>query len=693
MRFSIVRTDSKRQVRLQVRPAGWFLERIRTDTKAGDIVRVREHIADFGDDEDADWQKGIARICPSVELERTENGNLRITAFNGLVTLHVSGLLRQEDIRAVKEAVRMLPMTFAAFTGTDGRSVEILVAVARQGGAPSLEEAELDGFCLTAYETALGIYNSILPREVERQRVSARSSFRMTLDESPYYNPSPVPLTVQTEPGRRVSADKQTGTEIREVDMTLYGEYEKMYMRAAEEAYEETADVIDAQFWQAYITELARRLCIMGMPEEEAFLHIRNHHVYKHIYDEDTFRTIVAAVWQEERPERRREGETTSRATKRLIKFLTTRYVFRYNTVMGYTEYRPNSTWLPDWQPCDENAVNAMTIEARLADIDARDKDVRRYVRSGMIRQSDPVTDWFSKVHDKWDGRTDHIALLARTVRCDVPQWERWFRKWFLSMVAQWIRPVQEYGNSVVPLLISPQGDGKTTFCRNLLPRELRWGFLENLDVSEKRQTLQAMHGFLLINLDEFNQISPKLQAGYLKNVIQLPSVKIKRPYGRHVEEFRRYASFIATTNEVSVLSDPTGSRRFICVRLTAPIDTGYEPNYEALYAQAYQLIMNGREQYWFTPDEVQEIMAHNRQYEMQPAAVQYFNEYYEAAKDETEGRWQSATAIFDRLRHIAGSGLKAGGVATFGRYLRNIPGLRQKRITSGVVYLVKERK
>ena len=47
------------------------------------------------------------------------------------------------------------------------------------------------------------------------------------------------------------------------------------------------------------------------------------------------------------------------------------------------------------------------------------------------------------------------------------------------------------------------------------------------------------MHNFLLINLDEFNQISPKLQEGFLKNVIQQPCVKIKRPYGKLVEKFR----------------------------------------------------------------------------------------------------------------------------------------------------------
>jgi predicted P-loop ATPase len=401
----------------------------------------------------------------------------------------------------------------------------------------------------------------------------------------------------------------------------------------------------------------------------------------------------MMAVYAEERPKHKKEGEMVSVETRRLIEFLNTRYVFRFNTVMGYTEYRPNNTWIYDWTPCDENVINGMTIEARLANLDAKDKDVRRYVHSNMIRKANPVDDYLFDCHKKWDGKTDHIAMLAKCVPCQIPQWETWFKKWFVYMVAQWMLPSQEYGNSVVPLLISPQGDGKTSFCRMILPKELRWGFLENLDVSEKRSTLQAMHNFLLINLDEFNQISPKLQEGFLKNVIQLPSVKIKRPYGRHVEEFKRQASFIATTNETNVLSDPTGSRRFICVNLTAPIDTNYKPNYEGLYGQAYDIVLHRQMDWWFSPEEVKEIMEHNRQYQVMPPAVQYFNEYYEPAIDEKDGEWQSPTAIYDSLRKIAGSGLKANGVAAFGRHLWNMPELQRRRIGSSRQYLVKKKK
>ena len=692
MKLSIVRTDKKNIPHLTVKSIEWFLERIKTDTKAEDIGKFRHFIARFGDTGQYEDNVPMAMIHPLVEMVKTENGNLEITAFNSLTWLHVSGLMKLEEIKAVKEASKILPTTFAAFTGADGKSVEILVSVSQKDTSTKPQtEVEMNAFCKAAYEVAVGAYNGVLPKPIERQTMTARSSFRMTLDDKPYYNPHVTPMMVQMF-REELAPTIDTEAEQREMDFRLYEDYELIYQQASHEALEETADVVESQRYDAYMTDLAHKLCEKNMPEEEAFVHIRNHHVYKKIYDGARIRAIVSTVYAEEKPKRRKDGEMVSVETRRLIEFLNTRYVFRYNEVMGYTEYRPNTTWLQDWAPCDENVINGMTIEARLNNLDARDKDIRRFVHSNMIRKVDPINEYMSNCYDKWDGKTDHIAMLARCVPCNIPQWETWFKKWFLYMVAQWVMPQGEYGNSVVPLLISPQGDGKTTFCRMILPPQMRWGFLENLDVSEKRATLQAMHNFLLINLDEFNSISPKLQEGFLKNVIQLPNVKIKRPYGKHVEEFKRYASFIATTNETNVLSDPSGSRRFICVNLTAPIKTDYKPNYEGLYGQAYRMVIKKDMDWWFSAEEVKEIMDHNRQYQLTPPAIQYFNEYYQPAVDETDGKWLSPTAIYDQLRQIAGSGLKANGVSAFGRFLWNMPELQHRRVGSSKQYLVKKK-
>lgn len=147
-------------------------------------------------------------------------------------------------------------------------------------------------------------------------------------------------------------------------------------------------------------------------------------------------------------------------------------------------------------------------MDARLTGLNVWDKDVSRYVKSDKIRNYNPIEEYLWEVHGKWDG-IDHIGRLAQTVPTKNPHWERWFRTWVLAMVAQWKGRNRRYGNSVAPLLISSQGYNKSTFCRSLLPDELQWGYTDNLSLDEKRPVLQAMSQMLLVNLDEFNQISP----------------------------------------------------------------------------------------------------------------------------------------------------------------------------------------
>ena len=696
MRFTLLRTDKTNVVHLTTKTAEAFFERIKTDTKGEEIGRLREYIANFGDTGNYEENKPVAMVLPHVELKRGANGGLETAAYNGIIWLHAANLLRKDDVLAVKEASKVMPMTLAAFVGADGCSVELLVKVRREDGKTPQTDQDIDEFCRAAYEVAFTAYQAILPRSLEKHQVSARSSFRMTLDPSPYYHPEATPMRIPLAPKAGIPQNAPLEDDAAtlaqdKVDMDLYADYEQIYARAVAEAREATKHIATDRQFEARLTVLAQRLAEAGMPEEEALLHIRNHHIYKVQFDEDTLRAIVSAAYAETGKKKRpKASDGLRRDTRQLIDYLTTHYVFRYNTVMGCTEYRPNNTWILDWQNCDERAVNGLTIEARLAGLPVKDHDVRRYVRSNLIRKFDPVESYLWDLNGKWDGK-DHIRCLARTVPCELKQWEDWFYKWFLYMVAQWLGRTRRYGNSVVPLLISRQGNNKSTFCRSLLPEELQWGYSDNLLIDDKKQTLQAMHNLLLINLDEFNQISPRVQEGFLKNVVQLARVKVKRPYGKHVEDFPRLASFIATTNETNVLADPTGSRRFIAVLLSGPIDVTYRPNYQQLYAQAVSAVLDG-EQYWFTDEEVRQIMIHNRQFQMEMPAEQFFREYFDVVQSEEEGTWMTVTAIFQRLRKLAGSSLKVNGATRLGRILFNIEGIQRRKTHDGIKYLVREK-
>lgn len=384
-----------------------------------------------------------------------------------------------------------------------------------------------------------------------------------------------------------------------------------------------------------------------------------------------------------------RRGTVTADTTRRMMGFLRAHYDLRYNTVMKYAEYRPCGTD-GAFRPLDPRTRNRMAIEVKLGGIDASTKDVRDFIESDYITSYSPIDDFLNTCDGIWDGR-DHIAALAHTVPTDMPQWERWFGTWFLAMVSQWRNgSSQMFGNSAAPLLIAGQGFRKSTFCRRLLPPELAWGYTDCLAMTEKRQVMQAMSQMLLINLDEFNQIPPTVQQGFLKNIMQLPTVKMKRPYGTHTEEFPRTASFIATSNMNDILADPSGNRRFIGVELTAPIDTRRTPDYRQLYAQALQLLRNGR-RCWFDETETRDIMRWNRRYEIAEPAEQYFTMAFAPAEDETEGEWLSPAEIFDTLKKRAGASLRVSSLMGFGRKLANMAELKRQHFKTGTKYLVKQ--
>ena len=375
----------------------------------------------------------------------------------------------------------------------------------------------------------------------------------------------------------------------------------------------------------------------------------------------------------------------------RMISFLTMRYAFRYNTVLSCTEYRSVALSADSFTPLDPRMLRRIILEVQREGIEVSPNDIRNYIESDYVRQFDPVGDYLASCEGTWDGH-DHIGDLARTVPTDAPLWHKWFKTWLLAMVSQWQnQPSRLYGNSVAPLLISPQGYHKSTFCRRLLPDVLKWGYTDSLTLSDRRQVMLAMSQQLLINLDEFNQISPRVQQGFLKNVIQLPSIKAKRPYGTHIEELPRKASFIATSNMTDILSDPSGNRRFIGIELTAPIDTSRVPDHHQLFAQALQLLRNGSRS-WFDKAETEQIMLWNRRYEIQEPADQYFSLCFSVADDplDPSAEWLSTAEIFDVIKQKVGSSLQVNTLIAFGRKLANMPGMSRRKCETCTRYLVK---
>lgn len=113
-------------------------------------------------------------------------------------------------------------------------------------------------------------------------------------------------------------------------------------------------------------------------------------------------------------------------------------------------------------------------------------------------------------------------------------------------------------------------------------------------------------------------------QQGFLKHILQKPVVNVKKPYASALLEMRRYALFIATSNQKDLLTGLSGSRRFICIEVTGVIDTRHPINYEQLYAQAMYELEHG-ERYWFDEQDELIMTENNREFEQVPTEEQLF--------------------------------------------------------------------
>ena len=357
--------------------------------------------------------------------------------------------------------------------------------------------------------------------------------------------------------------------------------------------------------------------------------------------------------------------------------FLLQRYVFRFNTLLNVTEFHPRGTGEEVFAAFDRNVRNSIALDAFEEGLEILDRDVDRFLGSDRVPRFNPVEEYLRHT-GPWDG-TDRIRRLAACVPTAQQGWPDFFYRWFLSMVAQWMGLDRQHGNSATPLLIGAQGTRKSTFCRRILPPELRFGYTESLDMGNRREAELALSRFLLINLDEYDQIGLRQQP-FLKNLLQKPYANLRRPYARSVEEMRRYASFIATSNHDDLLSDTSGARRYICVRLSGVIDVEEPIDYPQLYAQAQAALRNG-ERWWFDAREEAALTLQNREFERVSPMEQTFLQAFGVPAMQDEGEWFTSEQLLQVLHrewHLPLSDTNRVGLGRIMKKL-SVPSVRTK--------------
>ena len=573
--------------------------------------------------------------------------------YTGLVLLSFRMSEGVEQLEKLRRMVNLWEQTLMSFAGASGQTLKVLVAYRLIGGGLPTEKPQVSLFQQYAYKRAADFALASTGISPEETIHDGTESFRLSYDPDICYRPEARPIEMEqpttlltektalvTSTPREVPLDMEVipGYTRREMDTVKFNAIRRQLAYSKETGKEEYLAKLAAESRKAGIDkELAIKMTIeMGI-----------------FFQKDIMvRSAFDAAYEKHPLGLANPIEKGLMHQQLLEEFLHRRYMFRRNKVTGDIEYQEKYRYMLWWKPLTEEARNDINNEAIREGIKVWPKDLERILVSERTDEYDPVREWLEHL-PQWDGR-DRLGGLAARVPTQTDGWHDNFKIWMRAMVSQWRSGKDAmYGAQMVLMLVGSQGTRKSTFMRMLLPPELMPFYIDRIDFANKKEALRALSRFLLINIDEYDQIS-KAQTAFLKHLIQRSDVKERKLYSTTFEQSQRYAAFCATTNSLVPLKDDSGSRRYLVAEVNQPIDTDTQGDrqidYPQLYAQIVHEIENG-EEYAFTGNREQQIVRQNADYYELPNVISLFEDLFRKPQAGDDVLQVSPTEILTRIK------------------------------------------
>ena len=376
-------------------------------------------------------------------------------------------------------------------------------------------------------------------------------------------------------------------------------------------------------------------------------------------------------------------------------KWLLENYEFRYNVITDVFEYRKKAeaeghdsedAIKHDFEIIDKYAINTIAIEVQEAGIFVRDHFVERLIKSKYAQPYHPIRSYINQVRGTWDGKDRIGDFLRRINHSDYCQ--KMGRIWLRAMVAQMAGYDEKHANSVMLTLVSTtQGLHKSTFLRSLLPNELRDYYTDDFSLNQKGNAQRKIVEFAIINDDELDKENPK-KMPLMKTMMQTMKPSFIGAYKKNFNRLPRSASFTGTSNQRELLTDRSGSRRFLILEPDGMINVeGIE--HDAIYAQLLYELEHG-EPYFFSKDDEKEMQEHNQPYYIKTDLEKTITSYFRIPDNDEKGEKLTADIILKKLRTKHAKGVQNIAMNPFSKTLTRLFG-KPEHARYGNLYLVEE--
>ena len=592
----------------------------------------------------------------------------------GLLLLNIACPEGQRQVMDMRHKVSQVPYTMLAFAGSSGVTLKVIVKVGD-------ESNDIDmNFLNDARESAYRLYNALTGCNFYVDELTPHEGCRMSYDAQLYYNPEAQQLPVIRESGDVLKAYK--GTQVEDGgEVVWYPEYNERerlqmeYQACLSKAIDEEAD--DSE---RCVQLLADYCAKARLGEEGCVKRTQGRFRFRDVSD-DLIRKIFRNAYKQPY-----EGRALSqmnekeRIMRSIENFLNRRYQLRFNVVKQVTEFRKNDLLFKPWEPLTDRELKSIAVEEMKEGGESWMRDIQTYIESAHITDYNPVHEFLAGCGE-WDGKRDYIEEFARRLPTNYEDWPKYFHRWFLAMVAQALDMNRDHGNSMVPMLIGGQGIMKSTFCKNILPPSMREYYMDDIKMDNAEQVERVLGRMWLVCIDEYNAKTDREQAK-IKRILTEKDVQVRKMRSDQYTMTPRLCSFIATTNDPTPLPSGDGSRRYLCVEVTGPVNMKGRIPYKQMFAQAVRELHQSNCLYWFTSDDEARIQRHNSRYQQESSLETILQNLFSPTNQHRkENFWQVSDIQQELSKHLKSKDLP--NLSTLGMSIKHLQWKR--RVVKGL--------
>lgn len=192
----------------------------------------------------------------------------------------------------------------------------------------------------------------------------------------------------------------------------------------------------------------------------------------------------------------------------------------------------------------------------------------------------------------QWDGEKRLETLFIDYLGCEDNVYTREVsEKSLVAAVRRAIFGGIKWDN--MPILIGPQGVGKSTFLKIL---GMEW-YNDSLVNVEGKDACELIQGSWILEMGELSSLR-KSELNLVKNFLSRTDDIFRASYGRRAQKYPRRCAFFGTANDTNFLRDETGNRRFwpIDCFIHKPIKSIFndlKDELEQIWAEACELAKN----------------------------------------------------------------------------------------------------